>query len=138
MSWYVVLKCAFYFILYFLSASVTFQVLSQTPKWTSLHIFVEKGIGEGEEKLFQLLSKKVTSLALFRMGLFGAAHGWRGKAPLPKICQTYPTIMKLGTLITYLKKIKKMYKSHDTPFDFCWHQYYSPEIRSFCFIKKYR
>ena len=31
------------------------------------------------------------------MGLFGAAHGWGGKkAPLPKICHTYPTMMKLG------------------------------------------
>ena len=26
---------------------------------------------------------------------------------LPKICQTYPTIMKLGTIVPYLKKIQK-------------------------------
>ena len=33
------------------------------------------------------------------MGIFGAAHGWWGdkKAPLPKICHTYPTMMKLGS-----------------------------------------
>ena len=42
--------------------------------------------------------------------------GGRGgfMTPLPKIHQTYPTMMKLGTVIPYLRKIKKMYKSHDT------------------------
>ena len=61
-------------------------------------------------------------LTLFRMGIFGAAHGWeRGakKAPLPKICHTYPTMMKLGTVIPYPKKIQKIYESCDTPFEFC-------------------
>ena len=52
------------------------------------------------------------------MGVFGAAHGWGGgggkKAPLPKICHTYPTMMKLGTVIPYLKKIKNIYQSRDT------------------------
>ena len=86
---------------------------------TLLHNFVEKGIGKDEEKLFRLLSKKAAVLTLFRMGLFGAADGWGGKAPLPKICQTCPTIMKLGTLIPYLKKILKKCKSHDTPLTFC-------------------
>ena len=32
------------------------------------------------------------------MGFFGTAHGWGGgggkKAPLPKICRTYPTMIK--------------------------------------------
>ena len=50
------------------------------------------------------------SLTLFRMGFFGAAHRW-GRAKktsfLPKICHTYPTMMKLGTVIPYLKKIQK-------------------------------
>ena len=46
--------------------------------------------------------------------------GWRGKkAPLPKICHTYPTIMKLGTVIPYPKKIQKIYESRDTHLDFC-------------------
>ena len=31
------------------------------------------------------------------MGLFGAAHRWGGKDPLPKFCLTHPTLMKLGT-----------------------------------------
>ena len=50
------------------------------------------------------------NLTLFRMGFFGAAHGWggRGEAKRPhlsKLCHTYPTKMKLGIVIPYLKKI---------------------------------
>ena len=62
-------------------------------------------------------------LTLFRMDFFGAAHGWGGKGafwpPLPKIPHTYPTMMKLGTVIPYLRKMQKMYKSRDTFLDFC-------------------
>ena len=62
------------------------------------------------------------------MGLFGAAHGWEGggggRRLLPKICHTYPTMMKLGTLILYLKKIQKIYKSHDTSLEFGCHQHF--------------
>ena len=36
-------------------------------------------------------------LTLFRMDFFGAAYGW--EAPLPKICHTYSTMMKHGTVI---------------------------------------
>ena len=57
------------------------------------------------------------------MDIFGAAHGWGEgggqKVPLPKICHTYPAMMKLRTVIPYLKKIQKTYESHDTPPDFC-------------------
>ena len=44
------------------------------------------------------------------MDIFGAAHGWRGRAkrpPLPKICHRYPTMIKLVTVIPYLKKNSK-------------------------------
>ena len=60
-------------------------------------------------------------LTLFRMGFFGAAHGWGGGlfGPLPKIRHTYPTMMKLGTVIPYPRKIQKMYKSRDTFLEFC-------------------
>ena len=44
-------------------------------------------------------------LTPFRMGFFRAAHGWA----LPKICHTYPTMMKLGSVIPYLKKIEKIW-----------------------------
>ena len=53
------------------------------------------------------------------MGLFGVAHEWGGKAPLPKICHTFPKMMILGTIITYLKNIHKIYESCDTPLEFC-------------------
>ena len=53
---------------------------------------------------------------------------WMGrgakKAPLSNICHTYPAVMKLGTVIPYLKKIQKIYESRDTPLEFCWHQHF--------------
>ena len=57
-------------------------------------------------------------LILFRIRLFGAAHGCGRQVPLRKFFHTYPTIMKLGTFIPYLKKIQKLNKSHDTLLDF--------------------
>ena len=59
------------------------------------------------------------------MGIFGAAHGCGGQiGPLPKICQAYPTMTKLCTVIPYLKKIQKLYKSRDTSPEFCWNQHF--------------
>ena len=47
-------------------------------------------------------------LTLCSMSLFGAAYRMgEGKKPLfPKICPTYPPMMKLGTIILHLKKIR--------------------------------
>ena len=60
-------------------------------------------------------------VTLFRMGLFGAAHGLGGggatRLPLLITCHTHPTLRKLGTVIPYLKKIQKIHKSRDTPLD---------------------
>ena len=63
------------------------------------------------------------------MGIFRAAHRWRGPKmlPLPKICHTHSTVMKLGTVIPYLKKIEKIYESRDAPLDFCLHQHFFTE-----------
>ena len=79
-------------------------------------------------------------LTVFRMDLLGTAHGWgASKRPLvPKICHTYPTMMKLGTGILYLKKFKNIYKSSETPLKFCRHSIFSPENSNLCHIKKYR
>ena len=65
-------------------------------------------------------------LTLFRMYIFGAAHGWEGgkKAPLPKISYTHPTMMKLYTVMAYLRKNQKICESCDTQPHFCWHQYF--------------
>ena len=82
-------------------------------------------------------------LTLFRMGLLRAAHRWAGggrgkKAPLSKICHTYPTIMKLGTVIPYLRRSKK-YMNHVThPLRSTDISIFLPKISKFCYIKKYR
>ena len=48
-------------------------------------------------------------------------RGGAGAKSLPPslsiICHTHPTLMKLSTVIPYLKKIQKIHKSHDTPLD---------------------
>ena len=77
-------------------------------------------------------------LILFRMGFFGTAHEWGvKKVPQPKICHTYPTLMKLGTVVPCLKKIQKyinhvahLLSSADTSI-------FSPKISNFCYIRKY-
>ena len=69
------------------------------------------------------------------MGFFGPADGWRGGGrSIPKICHTYPTMMRLGTAIPYLKKTQKIYKSRDTSLGI---SIFSPEICKFCYMKKY-
>ena len=55
------------------------------------------------------------------MGFFGAAHGWGAGGTF---CHTSPIMMKLGTVIPYLKKIQKLYELRDTPLEFCWHGTY--------------
>ena len=77
---------------------------------------------------------KTSLLTLLRIGFFGAVHGLCFLAPLPKIHHTYPTMMKLDTVIPYLRKIRY----------FIFHliftvkiPYFSPEVSKFCYIKKY-
>ena len=55
------------------------------------------------------------------MGLFGAGHGWEWdkKPPLPKICHSYPAVMKLGIVIPYIKKMQKSNESRDAALQFC-------------------
>ena len=72
-----------------------------------------------------LVSENLLTLTLFKVGFFVAAYGWEGrgggKKPtlFPKICHTYPRMMKLGTVIPYLKMIKKIDESRDTRLVFC-------------------
>ena len=71
--------------------------------------------------MIESLLRKVTRTLSPYSRLFWAAYGWEGgrKIPLPKIVQIYPIMMKFGTIIAYLKKIQKIYKSRDTPPEFC-------------------
>ena len=52
-----------------------------------------------------------------RMGVGAKSHP-PASPGLHKICHTYPIMMKLGTVIPYLKKIQKIYESRDTPPEF--------------------
>ena len=71
------------------------------------------------------------------MGLL--TSGGRQKDPLPKFCHRYPTMMKLGTVIPYLKKRFKKYMNHVIqPLSSAEISIFSPEISKFCYIKKYR
>ena len=73
------------------------------------------------QKFKSQLCKDSKLLTLFRMDLFGAAGGWRGKKA--KVWDAYPTMMKLGTVTPYLKEIQQIYESRDTPLEFYWHQH---------------
>ena len=72
------------------------------------------------------------------MGFFGAPHEWGGLfCPLPKICHTYPAMMKLGSVIPYLRKIQKCINHVTHPLSSADISIFSPEISKFCYIKKY-
>ena len=67
--------------------------------------------------------RKLQALTLFRMGIFTAAYRWGPKKDsLPKIFHTYPTKIKLGTVVPDLKKTQKIYELRDTPLKVFWHQ----------------
>ena len=66
----------------------------------------------------------ICSLNPIQDELFRGCSRMRGgggaqKDPLPKICQTYPAMFKLGAVIPYPKKIQKIYESRDTPLELC-------------------
>ena len=95
------------FVLLFLVTSCLVVAVQPLDEWMKFQLkwnFTKK------TKKNHLCILEMSALTLFRMGLFGATHGMeRGKKPtahpLPKICHTYPIMMKLGTVIHYLKKI---------------------------------
>ena len=76
-------------------------------------------------ELTSLWYKEIKNINPIQDGLF-CGCSW---IALPKICHTYPAMMKLGTVISDLKKIKKIYESRETP---------PPETTIFWYIKKYR
>ena len=54
-------------------------------------------------------------------GLFWGCSlmGGAKRSTFPKICHTYPTMMILGTVIPFLKKIQKIYESRDRSHESC-------------------
>ena len=76
-------------------------------------------------------------LSLIRMGFFGAAHRWWERVA-PSLISVTPTMMKLGTVLPYPKKIKKNLSHVTHPLSSADISSFSPEISKFCYIKKYR
>ena len=58
--------------------------------------------------------------------------------PLPKICHTYPTMMKLRTVIAYLKKIQKIWITWHAFWVLLISLFFLLEISKYFHIKKYR
>ena len=50
---------------------------------------------------------------------------------------THPTMMKLGTVIAYLKTTQKIYESRDTPLSSADISIFLSEISKFCHIRKH-
>ena len=107
-----------------------------------LQLLIKESVILCNRQVTQTKSMTIT-LTLFRMGLLRAAHRWwkQNVSPfpcLPKICYTCPTMMKLGTFIPYLKKIRK-YMNHMThPLCSAGISSFTPEVSKFCCIKKCR
>ena len=121
----------------------TLYLLFQVALWNEqLFCATRSDIGQRPSNhispLYQLLLSVVwLGLTQFRMGFFGAAHGWGDrKVPFPKICHIYPIMMKLDTVIPYLRKIQKMYKLRAHLLSSADISIFSPKISKFCYIKK--
>ena len=89
-----------------------------------------------------IVENLLTRLILFRMDLFGAAHGWGGaksSAPLlPKIFHTYPTRIKLGGILPYLRKTQKIYEHLTHSLSSAGISTFSLEVKKVCYLRKYR
>ena len=84
--------------------------------WLNLMHFLKKTLISTETKY--RLKNKNTHLTLFWRGVSGLLleGGGGGKeATLPKICDTYPIMMKTCTVIPYLEEIRKQNGPRDTP-----------------------
>ena len=68
---------------------------------------------------------RIIMLTQLRVGFFRPAH-------------TYPTMKRLGTVISYPKKIQNIYELRDTPLISADISILSSEINKFCYIKKCR
>ena len=79
-------------------------------------------------------------LTLFRMGIFGNAHGWGEPKRLPylKSVKHIPPRRNLAQLNLTERRSEK-YMNHVThPLTFADISIFSPEIIKFCYTKKYR
>ena len=82
---------------------------------------IKKFSGVGSLRIYPWNSGK--SLTPFRISLFGALHGRGGEVSLHKSC--------LGRVITWQNDIPKIYKQHETLYEFCTYQCFLEEIAIF-------
>ena len=84
---------------------------------------------------------KESMLALFRMGFFGAAHGWGGGAKRPPSLKSVTHILQWWNLaqLCLTQGRSEKYMNHVTH-SLCSADisFFSPEITKFCYIKKHR
>ena len=61
----------------------------------------------------------------------------KGRCPPlpPEICLTYTEMMKLGTVIPYIRKIQNSYKLLDTHWVLLRLTFFSLQISNFCYVK---
>ena len=81
------------------------------------------------------------TLTMFRMGFFGAAHGWGWGQKGPLSLKSVTHILQWWNLAQlYLtQRRSKKYMNHVThPLSSADISIFSPEISKFCYIKKYR
>ena len=93
-----------------------------------------------KDNILYALLYLLVSLTLIKMGLFRAVQGlWGAKVPpYPTTCHTYPKMMKLFTVIYYLKRIQNHINQVIHFLSFTDISNFSREISNFCYIKKYR
>ena len=115
-----------------LTVKTSFFLTAGSLKCEQMHLKSDKSeiinefhTGKVNEKCFELFVQRYElGLTLFRMDFDCSQIGGSKKATLPKIYHTYPAMIKLGTVMLFLKKISKIYISHDTPLEFCWYQHF--------------
>ena len=84
-------------------------------------VMIKQFSGVGSLRIYPWNSGK--SLTPFRISLFGALHGRGGEVSLHKSC--------LGRVITWQNDIPKIYKQHETLYEFCTYQCFLEEIAIF-------
>ena len=131
-------------------ATFTYNVLkwfSRKPLFSNLTGFLEKLLEvfffwaqqSWENKKNWGYSEKHMQLTLFRMGFFGAAHGWGVKRP-PSLKSVAHILQWLNLAQLYLtQRRSKKYMNHMThPLSSADINILSPIINKFCYIKIYR
>lgn len=78
--------------------------------------------------LFLTEYRHYVNSSLLSMEPFAGTHGCGSKRhPLNEMSNTYPTMIKLPTVMLYLKKIQRNFKSCVASFKICWHQLFFTE-----------